>query len=296
MSFIILLLSVLSISLLISLFLLKREIRSIKRQLQDYENGVNKPIDLVLLDNDLTELAAEINKNQFLLKEDKLSIIRQEHHLKETISNISHDLRTPLTSLIGYLQLLQKTNLTDEQKEYLNISISRSKYLQTLINDFYDISILENTDHVPNLIKINLNNILTEIVLSFTEQFEQKNITPTIHFLNTPTYVLADEIMLKRIITNLISNVIRYGLKELKITILNNQFIEVQFQNFISPISSIDINKLFDKFYTADLSRKQSGSGLGLYIVKLLVEKMNGKVSAHFNNNELVISLSLVKY
>ena len=147
---------------------------------------------------------------------------------------------------------MHKTNLTGEQEEYLNISVSRGKYLQTLINDFYDISVLENTDNVPNFIKINLNNILTEIVLfrkscemfeivsfrwcslliidslssfikinlnnilteivlSFTEQFEQKNIIPTINYPNAPTYVLADEIMLKRIITNLISNVIRYS-------------------------------------------------------------------------------------
>lgn len=106
-------------------FFIKKRNTLNKKQIHDYENGVEKPIDIVLLDKDLTELAAEINKNQSLLKEDKLSIIRREHHLKETISNISHDLRTPLTSLIGYLQLLHKTNLTGEQEEYLNISVSR---------------------------------------------------------------------------------------------------------------------------------------------------------------------------
>lgn len=293
MLIIIIVLSILFVYYFISLFLLKREMKSIKNQLHKYSKGVEKPIDIVFINKYLTELAAEINKNQSLQKENKLSCLKRERHLKESILNISHDLRTPLTSIIGYLQLLQKTCLTDEQREYLDISLSRGRYLQSLISDFYDISILESRDIAT--LKINLDNIIIDMVLSFTEQLEEKNIKPIIKLLDTPTYVMADETMLKRVIINLISNTIKYGTKELKIELLEKGFIEVTFQNEVENNKSIDISRLFEKLYTTDSSRNQTGSGLGLYIVKILVQKMGGNVSANFKDNKLIISLFLVK-
>ncbi|MCC0687993.1 sensor histidine kinase [Clostridioides sp. ES-S-0056-01] len=274
---------------------MRKEIRSIKNQLHERTKGIEKPIDIVLIDKNLIELAAEININQSLQKENRLSILKREHQLKESISNISHDLRTPLTSMLGYLQLLQKTELSNEQKEYLDISLSRGKYLQALINNFYDISLLEDKEFTLTLERINLDNILADIILSFTNQFEERNITPSIKFSDKPTYVIADETMLKRLVMNLVSNVIRYGSKELLIEILYTDFIEVHFQNEIRNEKNIDTDRLFDKFYTADLSRNHSGSGLGLYIVKVLAEKMGGKVSAYMKKQNLVISLYLIK-
>lgn len=287
------LLIIIIFGLFIFLFLLKREISSLKKQLQDYSQGIEKPIDIVFIDKNLTDLAAEINKNQAYKKEKNLALIRRERHIKELISNISHDLRTPLTAMIGYLQLLQKTELMDEQKEYLDIALSRGRYLQTLINDFYDISLLENKSSEPVLTKINLDNILADTVLSFTEQFEEKCISPMVTFLSSPTYIIADETMLKRIIVNLISNAIRYGTKELQIKILKTDYIELIFQNVVEHGKDIDVTRLFEKFYTADLSRNQSGSGLGLYIVKILAETINGNVSAQLKDDKLTIKLYL---
>lgn len=197
--------------------------------------------------------------------------------------------------MLGYMQLLQKTQLTDEQKEYTDIALSRGRYLQALISDFYDISILESKESEPILTKVNLNNILTEILLSFTEQFKVKDITPSIAFLKSPTYVITYETMLKRIITNLISNAIRYGSKQLWLEISETDKIEVAFQNNVESTKNIDISRMFDKYYTDNLSRSQSGSGLGLYIVKILSEKMNGNVTADFNGNKLTVILSLMK-
>lgn len=288
-------LAVLSACLLIYLFLLHRELQSIKNQLHEYRKGVEKPIDVVFIDKRLTELAAEINKNHVFQSEQKLSLAKEELHLKESISNISHDLRTPLTSIIGYLQLLKKTELTDEQHEYLDISLSRCRYLQTLVSDFYDISSLESKNNVLTVNKLNVNHILTDLVLSFTEQLEAKNITPVIKGFNPAAYAMADETMLKRIITNLLSNAIRHGKQELRIEILENDFIEITFENIVEHAKTMDVSRLFEKFYTADVSRYASGSGLGLYIVRILVEKMGGKVYAKLEGNRLSISLFLVK-
>lgn len=243
----------------------------------------------------MTALAAEINKNQAFQKEQKLSLIKEEHHFKETISNISHDLRTPLTSIIGYLQLLQKTELTDEQKEYINISLSRARYLQTLIREFYEISILESKNNTPILEKINLGNILTKIILSFSEQLEERNITPYITSTHTPFYVLADETMLKRMITNLVANAIRYGRGALRMDLFEEDDIQMTFQNEVEHGQSINAARLFEKFYTADSSRNSAGSGLGLYIVKVLAEKMGGSVSANLDDHRLTIQLRFIK-
>ena len=305
-------LGILSILLFILLFLIKKEIRSVKRQLQERRNGVEKPIALVLIDRDLMELAAEINLNQSIQKGNKLSILKRERQLKESISNLSHDLRTPLTSMTGYLQLLQKTELTEEQREYLGISVTRGRYLQTLIHDFYDISLLEDLEEqetMPVLERIHLDPVLTDAVLSFTNQFKEKNMTPSIQFSDQLAYVRADEVMLKRILTNLVSNALRYGSEELAVRISCDafvdshgdfvdscgDFVEVEFENKIRNGETIEADRLFDKFYTANSSRSHSGSGLGLYIVKVLAEKMGGGVSAGVRDGRVVIRLVLVK-
>jgi len=114
---------------------------------------------------------------------------------------------------------------------------------------------------------------------------------PHISFLTEPTFVIADETMVKRVVDNLISNAMNYGIDELKIIISKDDNVSVAFQNTVQDGQRIDINKLFNKFYTADLSRNHSGTGLGLYIVKLLMEKMGGSVKGIFTDNVKVILL-----
>lgn len=134
--FLIIIIAVLSAFLII----LKNEMRSIKRQLHKHIAGNERPIDISLIDKDITGLASEINDIIFYQKEKNIEILKREKQLREVISSISHDLRTPLTSIIGYLQLLQKTKLDSEQQEFVDTVLSRSEDLRRFINIFYDIS------------------------------------------------------------------------------------------------------------------------------------------------------------
>jgi signal transduction histidine kinase len=160
------------------------------------------------------------------------------------------------------------------------------------INIFYDISAWEGKESIPDLEQLNLDNIITNSILTYTEQFETKGIVPSITSLSEPTFVIADEVMLKRIIDNLVSNVVSYGKNEFHIKITKDKNIDITFQNDILEEYAIDIDRIFDKFYKADLSRNSSSTGLGLYIVKLLVEKINGRVNAQLENEKLSITLS----
>lgn len=294
--FVSLLLIVIIAALIAFICLRKSEVRSIKGQLYERMLGNEKPVDVSFIDKDLTDLASEINEIITYSKEQNLKLQKREQQLKEAISNISHDLRTPLTSIIGHLQLLQKTDLEPEQRQFVDTVLARSGDLHNLINDFYDITIWEIKDTIPNLKRINLDNILANTVIAYTDLFEKKAITPYILFLDEPTFIIADEAMLQRIVDNLITNAINHGTDELKISIKKTDCVSITFENIVQDGQEIDTDRLFDKFYTADLSRSHSGTGLGLYIVKLLMEKMGGSANAIYTDRSLRIIISLNRY
>ena len=190
---------------------------------------------------------------------------------------------------------MYKTELEPEQREFVETILARSQDLRTLISNFYDISVLESKESIPELKMINLDNILTDIILACTEEFKNKDMTPHISFLDKPTFVIADEVMLKRVIYNLVTNTISYGTSELNIAIIRSDKISVEFKNTVGDNQTIDTDRIFDKFYTADLSRNHSGTGLGLYIVKLLMEKMDGTANAIMDNEKMCITLLFTK-
>lgn len=274
------------------LLMIKKEMRSIKQQLHERRKGRDQPIEISLINKEITALACEINEMITAQKEQRIELLNGERRLKEAVSNISHDLRTPLTSIIGYLQLLQRTDLTTEQREFVETILSRSKDLRHLIRDFYDLSVWEEKEKIAQLKKINLDIFLENSILTYAEQFAEKGMAPQITSLEGPVFVNADEAMLKRIVDNLISNALYYGQQRFHVTVSTDHLINVSFQNDLSEEQVIDTEKLFDQFYRADLSRDTSGTGLGLYIVRRLMDKMAGNVQAKIEMNSFTVTLS----
>ncbi|ABR35783.1 sensor histidine kinase [Clostridium beijerinckii] len=289
---IILILSIVIILLISYIFHLKLQIKSIGKQLENISEGkTEKKIDISLLDKDIEYLAGNINRNINSQKQLRIEMLRNEQKLKDSIANISHDLRTPLTSIIGYLQLLEKSKLSEDQREKINIIKRKSEILHNLITSFFEITIIENDRMHINLEKINMNNFLSDAMLQNIMPFKEAGIEPIFDLPNTTIFIEGDKIILQRIVQNLISNILKYGSSYVKISLVKKEHVELCFANKIEDPKKIDVNLLFEKFYTGDKSRSSGSTGLGLSIVKLLAERINAKALAEIKEDILTLKI-----
>lgn len=283
----------LSISVLILflyiIFILK-QLKSINKQLDKrlIEN-TRQPLNIELFNKTITNLSKNINRCLKLEEKRRLESINDQKQFKELISNISHDLRTPLTSIKGYQQLLEKIPLDKHQVQLLKTAQKSTDELGLLIENFFEYSYLVTAKTEPNLEKININNLIVECVLSYIAIFEEKNLNVNIKE-TPPVFVLGDKNMLIRIIENLLNNCAKHSLGDIDIKIEFLQNAKITFTNPINQDTNINVDKLFHRFYTSDSTRNKS-TGLGLSIVEFLVKQMDGNVGAYLNKTDHTLSI-----
>ena len=278
-----LLLVLLNIILAFSLFSWKRQICEITKQISE-----NKKLRISLSNKQIEKLAGIINEKKHLEQKTNIQIIQEKEQLKHSIANISHDLRTPLTSIQGYLTLLKDCEDKEEQEHYFSVIQAKTDYLTELVQIFYDLSLIESDDYILGIEKIDVNRIVTDCLIS--KYNELKELSPTIKIENAPVWITGNTVVCKRIIENLITNAIRYSNDYVEIVIDANGIFTVK--NTTSELKNIDINMLFQKFYTVDTSRSNGNTGLGLYIVKELLNKIEGGIKEiSYKNNILTISI-----
>jgi len=269
--------------LVFSLFSIIRTIHNINKQIKE-----QRKIRVFLSNKYIEELAYAINQKDTLHKKLQVQIKQEEEQLKQSISNISHDLRTPLTSLQGYLTLLQECENKQEQEQYLKIIKAKTDYLTELVQEFYDLSVLENEQSDVECERIDINRIVTDCLIE--KYYEFGEIQPIIQAENAPVWIYGNNLICKRIIENLIVNALRYSDNYIEVSI--NQKGVFTIKNSTKSLDNIDVNSLFNKFYTADKSRNKGSSGLGLYIVKELLKKIDGKIeNVSYEGNILSISI-----
>src|SRR5699024_12410 len=208
MIYILIILSVLTILLLIRFVSLKKEMKKINEQLQSYNRKkTNKKIDMALLDKDIEILGAEINNLIDLHVKEMREKIRYEMERKQVIANISHDLRTPLTSILGYIQMAESHDITDdEQKEYLATAKNRAKRLEVLLHDFFELSVIESPDHYLKSERLHIKNVAMTVLMSFYDLLNEKDIEPIIKMPDKDVFIVSDESAVTRVIENLLSN------------------------------------------------------------------------------------------
>ncbi|CEP40325.1 sensor histidine kinase [Paraclostridium sordellii] len=279
-------------------FLLSRSINNVTKDFKYISKNVNsnRKLKLNYPEKHLEQLLLEINKYLEDTQIYKQKYIKREEEIRKEIENISHDLRTPLTSIRGYLELIKDEDIPDkEKKEYIYIIEKRAKVLQNLIQDFYDLSRLENNDYNFSMEIIDINKELKEQILMFYNDFDKKNIDVDIKLKETPILVYLDKNAIERVFHNLIQNATKYS-KSKFCMLLNskNGEIIIEFKNDVQDMNRQDLDLLFNRFYMKDSSRSKDSSGLGLTITKFLIESMNGKIDIELNNEWITFRIKFL--
>jgi signal transduction histidine kinase len=276
------------------ILLYKREIRDMVKRLQFIrDNDTNMKINLQIKVKEINELAIQLNHMINYYKIEKIAISKAQHEFKEEITNISHDLRTPLTSIAGYVQMLEAEKTPVEKKaEYYNIIRRRIETLVKMLDEFFEFTRIESDEYPLKLEKVNVSNVLTDVISLFYYDFLSKDEEPSIQIPSTPIYIYADKDALKRIFQNLIKNYLNHGTGSISISVKEEgNHVSISFKNYAPNIDSAEAERLFQRFYTADKSRTRKTTGLGLSIVKNLVTKMNGEIKAYVEDSILVINV-----
>jgi signal transduction histidine kinase len=291
----IIILSIITILLISYIVLLQRQIKHINNQLnRRIERNTRQPISLEFINNELNQLTININKCLKAEENLRLESVREDKRFKELITNISHDLRTPLTAIKGYLQLMEKGELNEEQKSKLLIAKKHTEKLGNLIEHFYEYTYLENGIQEPKSERINLNNLVADCLVDSIHSFEELNIA--IDYIEGPQiFIMGDKEMVMRIVQNLIRNCLQHSFGTVTVRLFVKENGIISFQNPVNENSTMETDRLFDRFYVGDKARSNS-TGLGLSIVKLLAEQMHGFASASKQGNMLEISVSLPLY
>ena len=277
-------------ALLLKIFYMRKAIREIKRGFSEkLYTDTNTPIMLSSHDKLVSSLANDINVELKELQKQKHRYIQGDKELKNAITNISHDLRTPLTTICGYLSLLDKEEKSEHIARQLSIIKNRTFALKQLVEELFRyttiISDTENSVYTETVI----NNVLEDCISSYYAMFKEKGITPNINLCEQKIVRSVDKTALLRIFNNVIDNAIKYSDGDLVISLFENG--KIVFSNHTSDLNEIQIGKLFDRFYTVNTARKSTG--LGLSIAKALIEKMDGNISADYSNNVLSIIIEL---
>lgn len=248
-------------------------------------------IDISYRDKTMRKLATGLNSELRKLRSERRRFQQGDLELKSAVTNISHDLRTPLTAIWGYLELLEKEEKTETVNQYIGIIKDRVNILTQLAEELFRYSVIISTKGTIIKDHVVINTVLEESIAAFYTVLTERNIVPEIEISETKVTRILDRSALSRVFSNLISNAIKYSDGDLKIVLSERG--EIIFSNLASGLDEIQVGRLFDRFYTVEAARKSTG--LGLAIAKTLVEEMNGTISAEYENSRLSIHILFLK-
>lgn len=273
-------LSVLILILIGILISYKRQVKDICRQLRFLQEcDSNMLITTEMKKGHIGELVELLNTLLKERKKERADYQKKEQMIADIYTNLSHDIRTPLTSLDGYFQLLEETQEENDRKRYIQIIQERIESLKEMLEELFTYTKLQNGTYELKLEPQNVGQILKETVFSYYDDWAEQEISPQFEITEEPVWIRGNKQALRRTIQNIIKNGLDHGNKEIRIQLSRNEKqMELVFQNKIEPGEQIDISRVFERFYKADKARSKSSTGLGLSIAKGFVEKCTGRL------------------
>lgn len=249
------------------------------------ETDTNTLICVSSTDLHIRRLAAALNRQLRLLRRERRRLQSGDWELKEAVTNISHDLRTPLTAVCGYLELLKREETSETVSRYLSIIENRTESLKSLTEELFRYSIITSSQTELVLEPLSLNCCLEESISDYYDLFKDRGILPLISIPEKRVPRKLDREALSRIFGNIINNAVKYCDRDLEIVLTEEG--RITFTNTASGLTGIQVGKLFDRFYTVESG--ESSTGLGLSIARALTEQMHGSIHAIYEDCKLSI-------
>jgi len=284
-----------ALAVLIRHIIYRRQVERLCRRVEFINNNKTmQKLSVDLRSRELIELADRINQLNDRVRETEVAHMRQDEALRETIANLSHDIRTPLTSLDGYFQLLSAEDITPEKREYYTgIIKSRITSLNDMLDELFTYAKLQDPNYAIELAPMDIVAISADTVISFYDDIKKSGSEPKVEFPEESIMVNGNKNAYTRVVQNIVKNALVHG-KNLSIVMHeeNGKVIFSCEDELMDGTEEVDISRVFDRFYKADKARGTKGSGLGLAISKELTEKMGGQISASCENGIFAIKLA----
>ena len=278
----------LTLILFVCLVSLQNSIQEVADELDEkLKTDTNTLISISSRNRKICFLAEQMNRQLMELRTERLKLRQGDMELKSAITNISHDLRTPLTAICGYLDLLEQETFPQKSENYLNIIRERTDAMRALTEELFQYSVISLREEELKIEKVCVNDILEQSLAGFYGVFTNKNIVPDIKMTKVKVMRFLDKSALRRIFDNILSNAARYTDGDLSVKLFSDG--RITFSNHAAKLDRIQAERLFERFYTVESAK--NSTGLGLSIAKLLTEKMTGNIKAEYTDGELVIQV-----
>lgn len=284
------LLGIIIIALCVKIYFMKKSAREISNEFADrLQTDTNTLIDISSHDKDMRELAATINRQLVILRREHLRYTQGDAELKTAVTNISHDLRTPLAAICGYLDLMKNEDKSEKLSKYLNIIEDRADAMKQLTEELFKYSVVMSESGEAVTEALTVNNVLEDCIMGYYAALCEKGIEPSICITEKKIVREISRADLSRVFSNLMGNALKYSDGDLSITLDDDGV--VTFSNTATDLDGVDVGRLFDRFFTVEAAR--SSTGLGLSIARTLVERMNGSISAEYSDSVLRLQICL---